>query len=213
MGRFHCKSTSFSELTPEACYFAGLLATDGCIHEDCLIFGSTDLDAVQKLRSFFEAEQYKIGTNTRAKGKTAHILQIRNKTLVEDLGKLGILPRKSHTLKVSELLVKSRDFWRGAIDGDGCITWVKKRGSVYPMVFLSSSSKIFIEQYREFVVGLGTTWNHDPDNVRSFAKMAHIDHFVLYRCGKNCLTILRELYYPGCVAMDRRLRKVQEVIG
>ena len=107
-------------------YFLGLMASDGCItDENKLLIGLAREDE-QVLKLFkhcinYTGPLYLIAGRT-VKHKDQTRLQIRNKTLFEDLKKHGITERKSLTLKFPELkddLIPH--FIRGYFDGDGSV--------------------------------------------------------------------------------------------
>jgi hypothetical protein len=108
---------------------------------------------------------------------------------------LGITERKSLTLSVSPVLVASRDFWRGAMDGDGCIHPVGRSF----ITFLSSSSFAFINQFLAFLRSLDLFYVADVRTPPS----GH-DYYVVTLCGTSCLKLLKELYVDPCFAMERK---------
>ena len=67
--------------------------------------------------------------------------------LCDLLQSYGIVPRKSQTATADKRLVGSRDFWRGVVDGDGC---VGKYGRYsYPRLSVVGSTTL-MAQFVEF---------------------------------------------------------------
>src|SRR5581483_11715459 len=77
-------------------------------------------------------------------------LTVSSKHLTAALKQYGVGPRKSLTAEVSGGLEGSIDFWRGMVDGDGCLTWAGPQLK-YPVLSLCGSRRC-CEQFREFVL-------------------------------------------------------------
>lgn len=112
--------------TEEKAYWLGFIAADGCINTKALSIALKGQDSTH-LQKFLNAIQFKGKIYTydvKLNDKTfpACSISIQNKKLIDDLGNLGIFPRKSMTyIPVFDKVVENLHphFWRGMIDGDG----------------------------------------------------------------------------------------------
>lgn len=110
----------FSAIDEYSAYWAGFLAADGCLIEGrnqinlCLC--EKDLAHIQLFKNYIGGD-YKIRYITQTK---AYSITITDETAYKNLLALGITPKKSLTLQISDVLASDRHFWRGFIDGDGC---------------------------------------------------------------------------------------------
>jgi predicted transcriptional regulator with HTH domain len=117
---------AFSNLTPEAEYWLGFLLADGCITEGSRLelgLSRKDRAHLEKFQSFIGSDHPIKDTFTRSGGYTSEgsRVSIRSERLCNNLLKWGITPRKTFTAEVVPELKSSRDFYRGLIDGDGCV--------------------------------------------------------------------------------------------
>jgi hypothetical protein len=130
---------AFSKDTPETRYWVGVLLTDGCVFKGrggtkiVLHVNSKDEEWVEQFRSFIQYEG-PIYT-TYKKNKAGEIvgtykrLAVASDIMADELSAWGIVPRKTKVAKAIPSLEKDPDFWRGAIDGDGCLR-VSKNGTI-----------------------------------------------------------------------------------
>lgn len=130
----------------EADYYAGLIASDGCIDSRehgkkriRLYLHRDDLTTIEGFSRF-------VGRPGGIRKGVGNLLGITvySKEMYNALVANGITPRKTFTIEVSESLADSADFWRGAIDGDGCLG-MRKIG--IPYCCLTSASKTFAIQF------------------------------------------------------------------
>jgi hypothetical protein len=204
MARVDALIDAFETLTPEACYWAGVLATDGCVNntlgKKTIAYGGCDLDLAEGFANF-------IGGNVCRRpgaeasyfcgqGRDQWRVRVIRPATFDGLVSLGITERKSLTLQVSEELAKSRDFWRGAVDGDGSI--VCRDGEHFAMN-LSSSSRAFIDQFVSYLLTLDLSCR-----VQVKPQTSGNNNYVVTLCGKSCMTLLKELYSDSCFALVRK---------
>ena len=96
-------------------------------------FGLTSIDS-EHLENIAELMEFKGNINVRKDGKT-HDLVIGNKTLVNNMIKLGCRYNKTHNMSIQDLSINPKyfyDFIRGFFDGDGSYsfqTYVKRDGT------------------------------------------------------------------------------------
>jgi DNA-binding CsgD family transcriptional regulator len=121
------RQDAFTQKTPQANYWAGFLAADGNVFLHTLQIGIHNKDEchLRKLRSFLQSEHKIIRSRQLVR------LSVNSKTIVHDLEDYGIYPNKSHTYSPPSFLQYDKDFWRGMIDGDGCIGLYKRSSGTY----------------------------------------------------------------------------------
>lgn len=114
------------------------------------------------------------------------------------------------TLKIlNEKLLKSKDFWRGCIDGDGTVRISKhKKKYYYLQIGLFSASKDFIQQFFNFCKSILPNFknkinkqNREKNNM-----------YNLVFNGKNALLLIKHLYEDSKVYLDRKYFKSLEII-
>lgn len=127
--RLPLDQNAFDIWTPQACYWAGFLFADGflCIRaaksapELALMLAEKDRAHVELFRSFLKSGHAltPVAQRKAQGGKIYHAvrLSVRSCRLVSTLKSAGM-----DTARVPiDSLAQSRDFWRGTVDGDGCL--------------------------------------------------------------------------------------------
>jgi hypothetical protein len=198
-------------LSIDARYQVGLMASDGCVcidqHGNKYIgFGSKDKKLVEDFKLFLSAE---CATRSTRNIPSVYSILIQNARLFDDLVVLGVTPRKSLDLVICEELVKDCDFWRGGIDGDGCIHW---QGNT-PVLVLATSSIAFANQFLEFSFSIcksgaiykvkGGSKLHPSINPGYQVRVA----------GRACAILLKSIYRPGAPALARKRQLAEEVFA
>lgn len=126
--------------TQEKAYILGFISADGCVHKTSLIINisNNDIEILEKIKENIgsthpikiSAERKSILNGKIIKSGKMAALRIVNKKISIDLFNLGIVPKKSLTLKfptndqVPNNLI--RHFIRGYFDGDGSVFKSKK---------------------------------------------------------------------------------------
>lgn len=165
----NCNEDYFEKInTPNKAYLLGFITADGSIvgqyHSTCQIeIKNNDIDLLYFARKEISPNQkiYNVEYNNKSNSK----INFSSKKLCNDLKKYGIVPNKSKIIKdvpvdfvPKELL---RYYFRGLIDGDGC---VHKDGkiSIYSgsESFIKSVQKILVEEAGVKALGIyfGTTY-------------------------------------------------------
>jgi hypothetical protein len=203
-----CKSDAFSVLTPESCYWAGVLASDGYVrrrYDSTFIVGLKvdDESLVVSFKNFLQTEAT-IHHGARPNGKSWFCLNVTDVTLFSDLCALGIVPNKSLTIKVVPRLIASRDFWRGVVDGDGSLC-IKSTG--YFCCTLCSASWDFICQFKEFLATIEVIRKITVD-ARKKSPL-----YSIQLSGWQARRLVRELYQDCCMALDRKLSIAERVMS
>lgn len=152
------KEDAFESLNNETLYWLGFLITDGGIYNPeygqkqiLLSLSTKDEEHVEKFKKFLNAE-HPIVTNERD-GYTSARITITSDEMASDLRDYGITQRKSFTAKASDELIDSRHFWRGVIDGDGCIS-TRKNGT--PRLRLHTAEPL-TKQFDRYIKTVCTT--------------------------------------------------------
>jgi hypothetical protein len=191
-------------LSPEALYWLGWLTTDGCVSPPVI-----SLKLAPKDRHIVEAFHHFVGCGSVAEypsrisnGRNGETItssgsvewQVGRKYLVDRLGHLGIVPKKTTILEVPAQLATSPEFWCGAIEGDGCIavsTTKKSYGSYgYLNVNLVSSSHIFLNQFSRFTESLGFTFSTSE---KTYSKLRTTPSFVAQLIGEQAVLFAKRL--------------------
>ena len=136
--------------------------------------------------------------------KKYSVLQFSDVLFYEYLKNVGIFPKKSLTLGAVAVPQKYfPDFFRGVIDGDGCITTWTHRTNGYQQwsLFIVSAAPIFIswlkleaENYFKVRGKLYTSLNKgkkNPINRLKFGKLA-------------AKVIIKQIYYDGSLCLARK---------
>ena len=117
--------------TPNKAYILGFFYADGNVGADT--YAIHILESMKKELGFpqkpliFDERSKKYGNNKQ----DMYMLTFKNKQIHEDLGKWGVIPRKTKILEYPDFLEESlhRHFIRGVMDGDGCIHTPNNKGS------------------------------------------------------------------------------------
>lgn len=190
--KYALNEAAFDKLTPEALYWMGWIASDGSIltHRsgaEYVNLSTKDDWPVEEFRNFLKSNQkIQVKKNNRgfSGGTTINILAICSKQLSSALQKQGVKKRKTWYLEVSKELASSPDFWRGMIDGDGCVFY--NTNSNNHNISLVCGSRIFLEQFVEF---LKKNIGFEPNiiNSNSISKVCI--------SGKKCKKLIEVLGY------------------
>jgi hypothetical protein len=159
---------AFAEFTPESAYWVGFLMADGYIATPrvgtpsvVLSLSVRDVAHLESLKRFLGARNQIThsppATVVRFGGRTSidagHArFSVRSRQMVADLARWGVVPGKSLREAAHPILSGNRDFWRGVVDGDGCLRWLVVRGRKYPSLGLVGSGAM-VEAFHRFIVG------------------------------------------------------------
>jgi len=208
---------AFDYLAPAACYFAGLLASDGSVGgaepaRVSIKLIASDVAIIRALKAFLGSDATISYHPARGGSRPQTGIQVRSVALVNRLTALGIGPRKSLSLHIqSEKLLESADFWRGVIDGDGTVMiarHVKGDGRVflYPRVQLVSGSESFILQFSDFLHARDIRATVRAEQTRAPGK----SHWTFTSVVSNQADVVRlaSLLYGDCGELAIRRKKV-----
>lgn len=216
--RYEFNEAAFDTITEESAYWVGFLMADGFVCQrkrsphsiECMVgltLSTRDEDHIRKFLDFLGSDR-PIG-HASAKnhsGSTSDLCHtaILSKRLVEALSRYGVVPNKTYTAKVF-LLEMDRHFWRGVIDGDGCIH-TRKNGN--PTLNLTGSRPL-LTQFRDFVHA------HAPGCKMNLAGDRRMDDRIasFYITKRFSVKILELLYGDCTVALERKRRQAEAILA
>lgn len=163
------KSNYFKRLTKINSYWIGFILTDGSISGKkgkkmrlSINLSVKDINHLKKFKKILSAGTIRTQDMSKynfvrkdgleIKGGIMATYSLSSTSICRDLGKYGIVPRKTKKAEPNSRLVFSSDFWRGVIDGDGSISKLKnKKGITNTRLDLGSASKKLINSYEKFL--------------------------------------------------------------
>lgn len=199
-----------AENNPDAAYFIGLIAADGCIMYRKsgwrLSLGVTESDrSILESALTFMGSGAVIRTRTNAggfsNGNAFCSFTIDSTPLVESLMTYGIAPRKSLTGHIVGLEFNPH-FWRGCIDGDGFLMIPRGKYLPQPVVGLVGAKPI-IDQFATFVRSV----TECRANVRP---LANIWRFEMK--GRYAIQLAKILYGEGRVSIARKQAIANDIV-
>lgn len=130
--RYKTNHREFDPITkPSIAYLLGIIATDGCVHRNCLSFGFgiKDLEWLKLIKNILKVTN-KIAIRTVKDRKYCYLSECST-NLINNLAYYNITPKKSLTLKFPHKLNKNliRHFIRGVVDGDGSVVFHYNKNS------------------------------------------------------------------------------------
>lgn len=200
----------------EAAYWAGFLMTDGCISLNggrgsphvILVLSSGDESHVQAFRSFL-GSQHAIQRTPATTGRKVNSgelsrLDVVSDRLASDLGRCGLVPRKTKVAKVIGL-EDNQHFWRGAVDGDGYLAMMPRNKGRYLRAVLAfvSGSEVFANQFADFAR------SRTPCKARVYFSKG-VWNVMLHSC--HAVEVVRALYGDCSVALPRKLEIAQRML-
>jgi hypothetical protein len=212
------REDAFDTIDEDAAYWIGYLMADGCVseakegyygHSARISISIKEADE-NHLRQFLEfvGSNRKLTRYTRGyTGRNKEFVQLKvdvsSDRLAVQLARYGVVPQKTHAAEV-RFLEMNRDFWRGVIDGDGCIH-IRKNGA--PMLLITGSHRL-VCQFREFVLvhapDCGHSVRHDPRHAESIS--------TFYVCRRDAARVLDVLYRDCKTALARKKALADSVI-
>lgn len=219
-------------LTEAAAYWLGFLMADGCVHDGkpsqagrspngirnphgynppqssiSLDLGVADADHVRAFAVFVGIDPMKV-SDTRHHGKSAE-LRFTSAPMAATLARYGITPRKSLTA-CSVGVADNRHFWRGVVDGDGCMTirtcHNKFSTALSPGVHLVGSSPL-VAQFTEYARLVA------PESRLFVGRCQKSRAWQTSTSGRFAMSIIRELYTDCTIALPRKLELAQRILA
>lgn len=193
--------------TEKAAYFSGWLITDGNVSDRgrvSLELQEQDDIVLKNLKEYlnlsnniYYRSRFDKRTGNTYKGVT---LYFSNAEVVDTLRRLNIVPRKSLKEVCPEVFKYNRHFWRGAIEGDGHISYRKSYS-----LFLYGSED-FTNSFKTYVESLGVT-----------AKVKRSTSTGMYMCvvsSRDRVKIVLDHLYKDCTLyLPRKYEVYKEYYG
>lgn len=192
----------FDELTPNAMYWLGFLHADGHVRfpgkEVSIELGihSQDTLHMEKYKLFLGCDK----SLYFPPNKNIAALKIYSKKIYNRLHELGFKHDKSYSAKPHYLLKNSRDFWRGAVDGDG---GVYNRIDT-PHLFMCGT----LETVFDFII-FCSKFIDINDKYPSKANGKELYQVSYY--GQDAIKIANFLYNDSETYLDRKYQKYLEI--
>jgi len=198
---------SFSDVTTNACYWAGFIAADGCVYKHFLKIAlqKGDFNHLNKFFAFLKSNN-----KARIRGTSARFC-IRSKQITLDLLKYyNITPKKSLTLLPPNIcgIELEKNFIRGYVDGDGCIYFTPDKGIGISVV---GGAKSMIEWIRDVIY---KRLSIDANITLTKCKGYDTTYYTINYSRKRAETILKWLYEHVDVnfCLIRKLNKYYKAI-
>jgi uncharacterized CHY-type Zn-finger protein len=191
--------------TPNKAYFLGLLSSDGTVSDK---YGMVKLELQQRDEYIIEEFAKELNMNEcvreyKPKGENHQVMNgitIYSKKMVDDLIKLGVVPRKTYSLKPAKInddLLKH--YWRGILDGDGYVAYQKFKNYGTFRIQLRGTEDI-VKGFSEYLgydgkycrFHLNKSWAFEK-NTRKYNEVKRI-YDLLYDDECICLIRKREVF-------------------
>lgn len=148
------------------------------------------------------------GLNFTNKTSTTCSIKTQKKYFIDFLKKQGIKPNKTKTCKANKRQYNSKSFWRGIIDGDGCLSCrlEPSRNKVVPKITLTTGSEELIKQWQSYIFekcGIEAKY-HERKRGGTFD---------LKVTGNKALKVVTYLYQDAKVSLDRKQKIAEEIIS
>jgi hypothetical protein len=213
------KHDAFNILTPESLYWIGFLYADGYIRIKknryliSLDLSTKDKIHLEKFKTFLSAGvtirdriRKKI-LNGEIKEYFTSIITISSKPLVDRLISLGFTSNKTYDAVVHPDLVKSKDFWRGVIDGDGWISNTHTRQYLYTWLGLCGTIDT-VQSFIEFVKHNNIQTDVTTARFKKGTKNNYVTAFV----NNVAKQVLDLLYKDSTLYLNRKYEKYIELM-
>lgn len=195
-------------------YFIGLLLSDGHIdfkvNRISIKLKSSDKDVLEKLSEVIgknititsskKRKSWIIKNNKKTKFESSEtsMLRFSSKDFVNYLADIGITENKTYTLQIPNEFEKCKHFWRGMIDGDGCIYY---RNNILQLSIVGT--KNVCEKFKSFCMFF----------VNTKAKIYKQGNVYTFRItSSKALKILYILYNGSIIHLYRKYNKYIDVI-
>lgn len=197
----------FDVLGEHAAYWVGFLMADGCVHSNKVVINlaSKDKDHLYRFREFL-GSTHAISDDTLSTmgfgSGTFNRFTFRSTAITNRLKELGVQPRKTQTAEAPPQLAYDRDFWRGMVDGDGCLGLHSKR-RMSPRIRLKGTRRI-TEQFLDFAKSIHPVWAK-PRQAPGCFEVSISD--------RPAFAVISALYADCCVALERKLEIARGILA
>jgi hypothetical protein len=208
--KYRCNRDYFETIdTEETAYWLGMLMADGCVTyrtgRHCVRLLLKDKEHVEKFAAAMETDApisiiSRISKKT-GKAQTYYCLAIGSSKMCRDLMRHGVVPRKTCNHGTPTLAPGlMRHFYRGYVDGDGCLRWTHSAGP-------SAQAQFYVTGHLPFLEGMQDWLGHQIGR-RLTAKIQPTKSKIAYRIGLGgnfqVGLICKVLYGAVTTALDRK---------
>jgi hypothetical protein len=185
-------------------YIAGIYAADGSNEKFGISIGlqSTDKEILEKISNYFNY------TGPLYTMKESIRLTISDHDFRKFFEKRGVVKNKTHDYQVPDFYLYNAHFWRGMIDGDGCIFKYKKQYTTYGVSLVGTKHTIdAFKKFCEFILD-------KPVKVKPYKIKSAIEVYSINFVGKMYLPLLNALYedLTDNMYITRKYNKYLEII-
>lgn len=199
---------------PRHSYFFGFIQADGTLRAFPRNRGYLEIELAERdkeilkiFKKLFSSIASPIHKRVRdinfKKRYASYILRIFKKEFREELTKLGFVPGKKFLyISPPKCEFRERDYIRGLIDADGSVG-IAKEG--YPFISISVKS----EELKAYLCEVIERITGERKNIMR-NKRDDVYNIMLVR--EKAQQFIRYLYYPGCLALKRKIRKAEKAM-
>jgi len=199
---------------PNNSYFLGFAQTDGSLSKSSrnrgklqIEVGAKDLHILKSFKELFSTVYSSIKKRNRntnfKKNHISFVFVISGKEFREEINKLGVpYDKKSEIIAPPTFIFSERDYIRGLIDGDGSIGI---RLGKYPFISFTVKS----EKLKDYLIDIIEKITGERKKLNR-NKRDNIYNIMLNR--EKAQRFAKCLYYPGCLALNRKLKDVKEIL-
>jgi hypothetical protein len=199
---------------PEYSYFFGFAQTDGTMSKSSrnrgklqIEINKIDLHILKSFKNLFPEIYCSISKRIRntnfKKNYISYVLAIFDKRFRDEINKLGIpYGEKSEIVAPPTGEFCEKDYIRGIIDGDGSIGMRLKKYPFLSFTVKSEPLKNYFISIIEKILGERKKLDRN--------KRDNIYNIMLNR--EKAQKFVSYLYYPGCLALKRKLRRAREIL-
>lgn len=217
--------TRFSVVDDEAgAYWLGVMYTDGYVLKVKasgqwrfgLELAALDRDHVLKFAAFLKYTGKVTEKPSYGRGGPRVCVLVSSPPVCESLIRLGCTERKTWTLKPwdgPEHLMPH--FWRGCLDGDGCLHYSTTRGCRSSNVAFVGTEEMVraLSAFVEARTGKpGCVWSKPAQGKRSSAE-GRRSFFVNWGGNVSCREVVSIFYGDATVYLDRKMEKAREMMA
>ncbi len=207
--RVDIDDTVFNEINKGSAYWIGFLVTDGCV-----VVGRSHTAVIEiclAIRDYKHLVKFRIFMKSNAKifkDKKKCSISLTSEKLANILGKYGIVPNKTPIAFCPDEFKFNSDFWRGAIDGDGCIyNGISEGRNTYGIHFCGTKELVSsFSDYANSIIGHSPSVKRVLNGCENFYESRIQGKYDVYG-------ILCDLYEDSAYYLDRKKYKAISIIN
>lgn len=203
-------------------YWIGFIMADGTLTRGtrkepkfCLELKLEDKNHLEKLANDLDLDNMVIVYTRKLKGEnfinktsTTCSIKTQKKVFIDFLKKQGIKPNKTKNCKANKRQYNSKSFWRGIIDGDGCLACrlEPSRNRIVPKITLTTGSEELIKQWQSYIF--------EKCGIEAkYQERKRGGSFDLKVTGNKALKVVTHLYYDAKVSLDRKQQIAEDIMS